>query len=219
MDDGFVDRLDAGRRLGLALEEYRSSDALVLGLARGGVVVGYAVAEALALPLQALVVRKLGAPQNPELAIGAVSETGKQWLDPAIVRATGATGAYIEREVAEQIAEARRRQHEYAVGPGLESIRGKPAIVVDDGVATGSTALVAIESARGLGAAEIVVGTPVASRQAMHLLGDHVDRLVVLAAPDPFVAVGLYYHRFDQTTDDEVVHYLRSAQEREEVQQ
>src|SRR5947209_12525640 len=113
MHGAFVDRLDAGRQLAAALERYRSQDAIVLGLARGGVAVGYAVARELQLPLEALVVRKLGAPMNAELAIGAVSENGVQWLDYRIVRQAGATARYIEREVARQGADAERRQREY----------------------------------------------------------------------------------------------------------
>jgi putative phosphoribosyl transferase len=211
MEYSFRDRLDAGKKLAARLEEYRGSSAIVLGLARGGVVVGYAVATALDLPFQALVVRKLGAPQNSELAIGAVSETGEQWLDLDIVRAAGATEEYIRREVEVQVAEARRREHEYRTGDGLSAARGKPAIVVDDGIATGSTALVAVRSARDLGASEVILAIPVASQQAVDFLQRHVDRLVVLMTPEPFMAVGLHYDRFDQVSDEEVIAYLKRA--------
>jgi putative phosphoribosyl transferase len=211
MNGGFEDRLDAGRRLAEALHEYRDSNAVVLGLARGGVVVGYAVAESLNLPLRALVVRKVGAPNNPELALGAVSETGEQWLDPNIVRATGATESYLEREIAAQVAEAQRRQREYTIDSGLEVVRGQPAIIVDDGIATGATALVAIRSARDLGASEVILATPVASPQAVQLLTPYVDRMVILKTPEPFLAVGLHYRHFDQVSDAEVVRYLRLA--------
>lgn len=215
MASAFVDRLDAGRQLAAALPEYLASDALVVGLPRGGVVVGFAVAEALHLPLGALVVRKLGAPHNPELALGAVSETGVRWLDPVIVHATGAGEDYLRHEIAEQVAEARRRQQEYALGPGLDAVRGRPVIVVDDGIATGATALVAVKSLRDLGASPIILATPVASLPAERLLAAEVDRLAVLGTPDPFIAVGLYYQHFDQVGDAEVVHYLTLANERQ----
>lgn len=211
MPTPFSDRTDAGRRLAQAMVDYRGSDAIVLGLARGGVVVGKAVADVLHLPLGALVVRKLGAPANPELAIGAVSETGVKWIDLELAGATGATQQYIDQEVVDQVAEARRRQREYAVGPGLSAVLGRPAIVVDDGIATGATALVAVQSARDLGASTIILATPVASPQAEHLLGPHVDRMVVLQTPDPFLAVGMHYLHFDQVIDSEVVRTLQQA--------
>lgn len=208
---GFVDRFAAGERLAVALESNGETYGIVLGMARGGVAVGYAVASRLGLPLAALVVRKLGAPENPELALGAVSETGALWLDQRLVEATGAREEYIEAETARQVAEATRRQHEYAVGPGLEVVRGQTAIVTDDGVATGASALVALRSARDLGASRVVLAVPVASRQAVRMLEPEVDRLVVVAQPDPFIAVGLYYRWFDQITDAEVVRLLRRA--------
>jgi putative phosphoribosyl transferase len=211
MDGAFADRLDAGRQLAAELEEYRGSDALVLGMARGGVAVAYAVAEELDLPLRALIVRKIGAPGNPELAVGAVSETGIRWVDYDLARATGASDSFLEREVARQIEEARRRQREYAGGPGLASIRDHPAIVVDDGVATGASALVAVRSVRALQSSEVVLATPAAAPQAVQLLRPQVDRLVALRTPDPFMSVGLYYRDFSQLSDAEVVRYLRQA--------
>jgi predicted phosphoribosyltransferase len=216
---GFTDRIDAGQQLAEALRGLRNGDGVILGLARGGVVVGFAVARALDLPLRALVVRKLGAPQNPELAIGAVSETGVRWLDTSLVQATGATDAYLQQEVAAQVAEARRRQEEYASVEGLETVRGQPAIVVDDGIATGATALVAVQSARDLGASEVIMATPVASQQAVQLLRQQADDVVTLLTPNPFIAVGLYYRNFEQVSDAEVKHYLAVAGSREGVQQ
>jgi putative phosphoribosyl transferase len=211
MDGAFADRLDAGRQLAAVLEEYRGSDAVVLGMARGGVVVGYAVAEVLDLPLRALIVRKVGAPGNPELAVGAVSETGERWIDYDLARATGASDSYLEREVARQIAEAQRRQQEYAIGPGVASVRGRPAVVVDDGIATGASALVAVRSVRDLGASQVVLSTPAAAPQAVRLLAAEADRIVAMRTPDPFMSVGLYYRDFSQVSDAEVIRYLREA--------
>jgi putative phosphoribosyl transferase len=204
----FVDRIQAGRLLAERLGAYRGSDAQILGMARGGVMVGVGVAETLGLPLRALVVRKLGAPHNPELAIGAVSETGQLWVDTGLVLATGASGSYLQTEIARQVEEARRRKAEYG---GETSVEGVTGIVVDDGIATGASALVGVRSARDLGAERVVLATPVASPQAAAALRSEVDGLVVLETPDPFVAVGLYYANFEQTTDDEVVGALREA--------
>jgi putative phosphoribosyl transferase len=210
----FDDRADAGRRLAGALQSYRDGDALVVGLARGGVEVAAAVAEALNLPLRALVVRKVGAPHNPELAIGAVSETGVQWIDQSLLEPTGATPGYVSETVSAQIEEAHRQQREYSAGPLGEAVRGRPVILVDDGIATGATALVAIRSARELGASSVILATPLASGQAINTLRPHVDRLIVLMTPDPFGAVGLHYRRFDQLGDERVIRLLRAAEER-----
>jgi predicted phosphoribosyltransferase len=218
MDYSFRDRLDAGSKLAARLDQFTHGDGIVLGLARGGVVVGYAVAMALDLPLQPLIVRKVGAPHNPELAIGAVSETGQQWLDLSIVRAAGATEEYIRHEVQAQVAEARRREHEYHTGAGLGAVRARPAIVVDDGIATGSTALVAVRSARDLGASQVILAIPVAPPQAVDFLQRQVDSLVVLMTPEPFMAVGLHYKRFDQVSDEGVIAYLKRAASRNEAE-
>lgn len=207
----FVDRVDAGRRLAEVLFGYRQSPAIVVGLARGGVLVGHGVVERLDLPLEALVVRKIGAPHNPELALGAISETGMEWLDPYLVAATGASEPYIRATVARELTEARRRQDEYHTGPGLQAIRGRPVLLVDDGIATGASAMAAIRSVRDLGALRVVVAAPVASVQAVNLLRTVADEVVVLDAPDPFYAVGLYYRDFDQVSDEDVVKYLEHA--------
>jgi putative phosphoribosyl transferase len=153
----------------------------------------------------------LGAPHNPELALGAVSETGVQWLDPNIVQGTNASEEYVEAETDRQVAEARRRQAQYDSGPGLDSVRGRQAIIVDDGIATGASALVAVESARGLGASRVALATPVASAQSLWMLKPVVDQAVVLEVPEPFLAVGFHYANFNQVTDEDVVSYLRLA--------
>ncbi len=207
----FVNRIDAGHRLAEALSAYRDTSAVVVGLARGGVIVGYGVAEALHLPLQPLVVRKLGAPHNPELAIGAISETGIQWFDPYLVRATGASDEYIREAVTRELAEARRRQQRYASGRMPAITEGATAIVVDDGIATGSTAIAAVRSVRDLGAGRVVLAAPVASLQATQFLRPDVDDLVILSVPEQFYAVGAHYGNFDQVTDEEVMHVLRGA--------
>lgn len=212
----FADRIEAGRALAERLGAYSRAGAQVLGMARGGVIVGLGVAEVLELPLRALVVRKVGSPHNPELALGAVSETGQLWVDGGLVLATGATDTYLESEIDRQVQESRRRKEEYGAVSPSGTLGGASCILVDDGIATGASALVAVRSARDLGAARVVLATPVASSQAAATLRPLVDDLVVLDMPDPFVAVGLYYANFEQTTDEEVVRALRRANDRAE---
>ena len=183
----------------------------MVGLARGGVAVGSGVAASLDLPLLALVVRKIGAPYNRELALGAVSETGCLRLDAETVRATGATQEYIDRTVAEEVEEAKRRQAAYNVGASLQSVQGRTAILIDDGIATGASAVVAVQSLRELQAARVLVAAPVASPRAVAMLERLADGVVVMEAPADFYAVGQFYDDFDQVTDAEVVRDLERA--------
>jgi putative phosphoribosyl transferase len=211
----FANRIDAGEQLAQRLDEYRGTPAVVVGLARGGVVVGYGVATTLDLPLRALVVRKIEAPGNPELAIGAVSETGVQWLDPYIVRETGATRSYIDEATTRAETEARRRQALYSEIIPIGNLEGKTAIIVDDGIATGATVRVGARSARDLGASRIIVATPVASPHAVRFLAPDVDGVVTLLTPALFLSVGTFYVDFTQTNDAEVLRILRDANRRE----
>lgn len=204
----FADRVDAGRQLANVLTMYAGSLAAVIGLARGGIVVGWATAGALRLPLGALVVRKVGAPQNSELALGAVSETGERWIDWEICATVHADDAYVAAETARQVEEARRRRETYGTATAAGLVRDRTAIVVDDGIATGATALVALRSVRGLGARALVLATPVASTPAVRLLRSETEHLVVLHTPSPFLAVGLYYADFSQVSDEDVLRHL-----------
>jgi putative phosphoribosyl transferase len=212
--DPFQDRFDAGRQLAWALQDYADANAVVLGLARGGVEVGAAVAEALHLPLRALVVRKVRAPRNPELAVGAVSETGLRWIDRRLKGPTGASEQYLEDAVASEEAEAKRQHHVYGLDDLHDTVQGRTAILVDDGIATGATALVAIKSVRDLGATRVVLATPVSSTQATSGLAPFVDEVIALVTPEPFQAVGLHYRHFDQVDDETVVRLLRAARSR-----
>ncbi len=207
----FADRYDAGRHLAGALQNYAGTNAVVVGLARGGVEVAAAVAAELRLPLRALVVRKVGAPRNPELAVGAVSETGVQWIDARLKKPTGASDRYLEEAVAAEGAEAKRQHLKYATDETRESVRGRVAILVDDGIATGATALVAVRSARDLGASRVVLATPVASAQAASALAKYADQVIVLVTPEPFQAVGLHYRQFAQLDDEAVIRRLRAS--------
>lgn len=207
----FNDRFDAGRHLAGALQNYTSANAVVLGLARGGVEVGAAVAEMLRLPLRALVVRKIGAPRNPELAVGAVSETGVRWIDDRLKKPTGASDGYLDEAIAVEVAEAKRQQATYGIDDLRDTVRGRVAILVDDGIATGATALVAVRSAHDLGASRVVLATPVASAQATSALEQEAAEVIVLVTPEPFRAVGLHYRHFDQLDDEAVLRRLREA--------
>lgn len=217
MADPFADRFDAGLRLAGALQNYAGTDAVVVGLARGGVEVGAAVATALGLSLRVLVVRKVGAPNNPELAVGAVSETGLHWIDQSLKKATGASKRYLEATVASQATQAKQQQLAYGENDLHEALRGRVAILVDDGIATGATALVAIRSVRAFGASRVVLATPVASAQATSALRRYADDVIVLVTPEPFRAVGLHYDRFDQLDDETVLRRLGEARARTSV--
>jgi len=202
----FADRRDAGERLARALE-HLGPNGLVLAIPRGGVIVGDVVASELGVPLDVVVPRKVGAPGNPELAIGAVAP-GVRVLDPRMIRALGVSERYLEREIATQEAEIERRQQAYRSGRPPQPISGRVAIVVDDGVATGSTAVAALRWARAEGAERVVLAVPVAPPQTIERLGAEADEVVVLETPQPFLAVGEWYRDFDQTTDEQVVRAL-----------
>ena len=206
----FADRQDAGERLAQALR-HLEANGLVLAIPRGGVIVGDVVARELGVPLDVVVPRKVGAPGNPELAIGAVAP-GIRVLDTRMVRALGVSERYLEREIATQEAEIERRQQVYRGGRPSQPVSGRVAIVVDDGVATGSTAVAALRWARAQGAERVVLAVPVAPPQTIDRLRVEADEVVALETPQPFLAVGEWYRDFDQTTDEQVVSALaRSA--------
>lgn len=202
----FKNRIEAGQKLALALEKYRKDpDAVVLGLPRGGVVVAAEVANALQLPLDIVVPRKIGSPQNPELAIGAIA--GDQiLLNEPLIQYLGVSRAYIQEEAARQKIEAERRVRTYR-GPALP-LKGKKAILVDDGIATGATMRVSIAYIRRLGAVWICAAAPVASPDTLEIIRKEADEAVCLISPDSFMAVGQFYQSFDQTTDEEVIRLL-----------
>jgi predicted phosphoribosyltransferase len=206
----FEDRRSAGEALATALIEHAGTECVVLAIPRGGVIVGEAVARALGAPLDVVIPRKIGAPGNPELGIGAVAP-GVTVLDPRLVRMLDVGEEYLERETAAQEHEIERRQRAYRGDRPPAEVEGRVAIVVDDGIATGATAAAALRWARGQGARRVVLAVPVAPPQALGRLREEADEIVVLATPEPFLAVGEWYRRFDQTEDDEVVSALASA--------
>jgi putative phosphoribosyl transferase len=209
---GFRDRVDAGRQLAARLQHLRGPDLVVLGLPRGGVPVAAEVARELDAPLDVVVVRKLGLPQRPELAMGAVGEGGVVVREDDVLHAAAvpaATFAEVERREGAELA--RRLAVLRAVRPAVP-LAGRTAVVVDDGIATGSTARAACAVVRAQGAARVVLAAPVVSCDAAEALREEVDELAYVLAPVRFGAVGRHYADFGQTRDDEVVDLLRRRQ-------
>lgn len=207
----FVDRGDAGRRLGRRLQHLRGEDVVVLGLPRGGVPVAAEVALALGAPLDVIVVRKLGVPSEPELAMGAVGEGGVRVLVPEIVSRAGVTDDELAGVERQERAELDRRAQRFRGERTRISLVGRSAVVVDDGIATGSTARAACQVARAQGAARVVLAVPVAPFDWALRLHDDADELIALAAPRLLRAIGGWYTDFSQSSDEEVVACLRSA--------
>jgi putative phosphoribosyl transferase len=201
----FADRAEAGRALAALLEGWAGrEDVSVLALPRGGVPVGAEVARALGAPLDVFLVRKLGVPGHEELAMGAIASGGEPMLNDETVRTLRITPSQIDRVVAEERAELERREREYRGDRPPPAIRGRTVILVDDGLATGSTMHAAALAVRAEEPARIIVAVPVASLDACELLRDAADEVVAAATPEPFYAVGAWYRDFTQTTDAEV---------------
>jgi putative phosphoribosyl transferase len=203
----FRDRREAGESLAGALKDLAGREGVVLAIPRGGVVIGHVVAQELGLPLDVVIPRKIGAPGNPELGLGAVAP-GVRVLDERLIRELGVTEDYLETEIAAQEQEIARREEAYRAGRPPVDVAGKVAVVVDDGVATGGTAVAACRWARRAGSAQAILAVPVAPRQARAMLESEADQLVVLSTPDPFFAVGQWYRDFEQVSDEEVVALL-----------
>ncbi len=207
----YTDRVHAGQVLARALAHLKGqTDLVVLGVPRGGVVVAAQVAQALGAPLDVAITRKVGAPGNPEFAIGAVSEGDALVLDEGIIRQLEIPEAYIREEVARQRLELARRLALYRGGREPVPVQGKTVILVDDGVATGATLLATVRTLRTRGPARILVAVPVASADALDRLAQEADEVVCPYVPAFFWAVGAFYEQFDQTTDEEVVDLLRA---------
>lgn len=204
----FRDRSDAGRQLADELAGRIEPSAVVLALPRGGVPVAAEVARALHLPLDVIIVRKLGVPSHPEFAMGAIGELGVRVLDGEVIRGAGITDDQLAAVDAAERAELERRARRYRGRRGPLPLMGRTAVIVDDGMATGSTALAASQVASMLGAARVVLAVPVASAAAVAELRRHVDQVVCLLTPQSFRAVGQWYERFDQTPDEEVIELL-----------
>ncbi len=214
----FKDRKDAGKKLAEMLFHYRDKqDTIVLGLPRGGVTVAYEIAKTLNLPLDLLIVRKIGFPGNPELAIGALSETGALTLNEEIIATYGVSRDYLAKESERQKEEIARRKVLYRGGEGLPALAGKSVILVDDGIATGATVKAAIRSLKQEKLGKLILALPVASPEAELTLRRMVDEWICLQAPSGFMAVGSYYYNFTQVEDEEVIAMLNECREREKL--
>jgi predicted phosphoribosyltransferase len=210
----FKDREEAGRRLVDRLIQYHDDPAaIILALPRGGVAVGYQLNLGLHLPLDVFITRKLGAPDNPEYALGAVGETGTVYLNPDAMAAYGLSREDIEELVQVQQREIARRQELYRQGRHFPTLTDRLVILVDDGIATGSTFFAAVQSIRHLAPRRLVGAIPVGPVETIQEVRSQVDELVVLATPGPFWAVGNHYIDFAQISDHDVVEYLNLAEE------
>jgi len=207
----FKDRIQAGQKLAEKLLEYKDKDVIILAIPRGGVVVAYEIAKVLNAPLDLIIPRKIGAPYQPELAIGAVTQDGTIILNEDIISYLPIPENYIEAEAERQKKEIERRLIKYrgsAIEPKLEN---KIVIIVDDGIATGATMLAAIASIRKKKPLKIIAAIPVAPPESLEKIKEYADEIVCLQTPEPFFAIGQFYERFEQLEDEEVIDILNKS--------
>ena len=209
----FRDRQEAGQALAEALIGYKGQqDAVVLGLPRGGVVLAFEVAQTLGLPLDVTCPHKIGAPHQPELAIGAITESGEGHFDEKLCRMLDVPTSYIETETERRATQARARLKLYRPEMGPMVLKGKSVIIVDDGLATGSTMKAAILSVRAEHPQKVIAAIPVSPPDTLEQIKELADEVICLHAPAAFMAVGQFYDDFAQVTDDEVIELMRAAQ-------
>ena len=208
----FHDRKTAGEALAKSLIKYKEhSDAIVIGLPRGGVVVGYEIAKALKAPLDIVTPRKIPAPGNPEFAIGAVAEDGEAFLDQMLIEAGNVSRKYLEKTIDEKEREAKRRASLYRDNHEAHDLKDKIVILVDDGIATGSTMHAAIHYIKRQKPKKLILAIPVAAPDSLEKIRPEVDELIVLETPHDFSAVGQFYTHFEETSDEEVIDLINSA--------
>ncbi|WP_226038949.1 phosphoribosyltransferase family protein [Natrinema sp. DC36] len=204
----FDDRTDAGERLAAALERRDLAVDVVLGIPRGALPVARPVADALEADLDVVVARKMGAPQNPEVALGAVASDGSVWENDDLIDRLNVSEGYLEEIRAEEAENAREKADRYRETAGLPDLRGKRVLIVDDGVATGATATACLRQVQETDADWITLAVPVASPRAVNDLEREADEVIALETPADFRAVGQYYRTFDQVSDEEALEYL-----------
>jgi putative phosphoribosyl transferase len=209
----FANRIDAGKQLVPALKDLVEKDAIVLAIPRGGVVVGYEIAKALDLSLDVIIPRKIGAPGNPELAIGAMTEDGTVLLDVQLLERLQVSEAYIKQESEAQKQEIQRRLNLYRGDVPYPNLENRDVIIVDDGIATGSTMKAALASVRNKGAKTVTIAIPVGPPSTIRELEGKADHVVCLNTPEAFYAIGQFYEDFAQTQDQEVKRLLKSIRE------
>jgi putative phosphoribosyl transferase len=210
----FIDRIDAGKRLASVLKDFTGKNGIVLAIPRGGVVVGFEIAKALNLQLDVIIPRKIGSPENPELGIGAVAEDGTTILDNQLIKYLAVSKEYIAIETNRQKHEIGRRLKLYRQDASYPNIKGLDVIVVDDGIATGSTMKAALASVRNRGASSVTVAVPVGPPSTIEELNELADRVVCLYTPEYFQAIGEFYNDFSQTPDEEVIRLLRESKQK-----
>jgi putative phosphoribosyl transferase len=214
-DKSFADRREAAIRLSRKLADYRPRHPIVLGIPRGGLVIADTIADELHADLDVVLTRKLAAPGNAELAIGAVSEHGELLTQQAIADSVGADHEYIEQEADRQLAEIEERRQQYRSVLPKVSLAGRTAILVDDGVATGATMRASIWAARAEGTAELVIAVPVCAPEAMRMLRDEADEVVCLLVPEYLYAISQFFVDFRQVDDAEVMAILAAHGEKQ----
>jgi predicted phosphoribosyltransferase len=211
----FADRTDAGERLAARLVEEGVDADLVLAIPRGGLPVGRVVADRLGVPLDVVVAVKLGAPGNPELAVGAVAGDGSVWTNDELVSRLGVDDEYLREEQARAQAAASQKLREYRGGESLSRLDGERVVVVDDGLATGATALACVRQVQAAGAETVVLAVPVAAADSVNRVRDEGARVVAVETPESFGAVGQFYRDFRQVRDAEARSYLTTDSEEE----
>jgi len=210
----FNDRVEAGKLLTKALAAFKEKKAIVLAIPRGGVVVGFEIASELGLLLDVIIPRKIGAPENPELAIGAVAEDGTIILDKSLVAYLGVPESFIREESERQREEIKRRLKVYRPCESSPNVKGLDVILVDDGIATGSTMKAALASVKNQGAKTVTVAVPVAPPSTIEELKKLSDKVICLKTPEYFQAIGQFYLDFSQTSDEEVIELLRLSRQK-----
>jgi putative phosphoribosyl transferase len=209
----FLDRQDAGRRLAEALRGYQAQHPIILALPRGGVVVGFEIARALDARLDVFVVRKIGAPQQPELGIGAVAEDGTLVADSHLIAVLGVSDNLLEKMAAQRLLEVEERVRKYRGDRPMISVAGETVILVDDGLATGNTAHAAIRALQEKRPGKLILAVPVGAPPTVSMLGEEVDELVCLEIPPELTAIGYWYFDFRQVSDEEVLELLERARQ------
>lgn len=213
-DRPFADRLEAGRLLGQELGALRGQNPLVLGIPRGGLVIAREIVQAIGGEADVVLARKLRAPMNPELAIGAMSEHGDVFIDPRLQRYLGLSEAHVQREQERVRQEIEERRQRYRQVRSKVALQGRAVVITDDGLATGATMRAALLSARHEDPARLICAVPVGSEESVRELAEFCDEMICLRVPRYFSAVGQFYLRFDQVEDEEVVALLRAEQAR-----
>jgi putative phosphoribosyl transferase len=208
----FKNRRDAGQKLAEKLTEFKNQkDTIILALPRGGVVTAFEIAKVLNLPLDLVVPRKIGAPDNEEYAIGAITESGEGIFNQEAIDSLKITKEYLDRKVAEEKKEAERRLKTYRQDRPPLNLENKTVIIVDDGIATGLTMRAAIKSVKEKKAKKVIVAVPVSAKDSLKIIADEVDQIIYLDAPLFFGAVGAFYQDFGQTTDEEVIDLMKKS--------